>query len=160
MCKTECTVGEWKLYLKAAGLRNWQQPDRDWIQADDHPVVKVKWEDVTQFSDWLSAKTGKEWRLPTLAEWHAAVGNLKYPWGDYFPPHWDDGNFCFLSDGKDDPLRVGIDGIKGTAPVASFKPNALGFFDLGGNAMEWTLARLRGLERTKRSKCLILSSRF
>ncbi len=28
-------------------------------------------------------------------------------------------------------------GIKGTAPVGSFKPNALGFYDLGGNALEW-----------------------
>jgi len=28
-------------------------------------------------------------------------------------------------------------GIFGTAPVAPFKPNALGFYDLGGNASEW-----------------------
>lgn len=139
MCKTECTVGEWKLYLKAAGLGDWQQPDPEWIQADDHPVVKVTWEDVTRFSGWLSAKTGREWRLPTLAEWDAAVGKLKYPWGDYFPPRWDDGNFCFAADGRDDPRKVGIDGIRGTAPVASYKPNALGFYDLGGNAMEWML---------------------
>lgn len=147
MCKTECTVGEWKLYLKEAGLRDWQQPDPEWNQADDHPVVKVTWEDVTQFSDWLSAKTGKEWRLPTLAEWDAAVGKLKYPWGDYFPPNWDDGNFCFAADGTYDPQKVGIDGIKGTAPVGSFKPNALGFYDLGGNAMEWMLDSEKGSKR-------------
>jgi formylglycine-generating enzyme required for sulfatase activity len=139
MCKTECTVGEWKLYLKEAGLQEWLQPDPAWIQTDEHPVVKVKWEDVKQFSDWLSAKTGKEWRMPTVAEWDAAVGKLKYPWGDYFPPRWDDGNFCFLADGSVDPSKAGVDGIVGTAPVASFKPNASGFYDLGGNAMEWTL---------------------
>jgi formylglycine-generating enzyme required for sulfatase activity len=30
-----------------------------------------------------------------------------------------------------------VDGIKGTAPVGSFKMNVLGFYDLGGNAGEW-----------------------
>ena len=139
MCKTECTVGEWKLYLKGAGLPEWKQPDKEWTQTDEHPVVMVTWEDVTKFTAWLSAKTGREWRLPKVSEWEAAVGKVRYPWGDYFPPHWDDGNFCYLENGNDDPLKVGVDQIKGTAPVASFKPNALGFYDLGGNAMEWML---------------------
>jgi hypothetical protein len=137
MCKTELTVGEWKLYLRSVGFPEWQQPDQEWEQTDEHPVVKVTWEDVTRFAAWLSAKTGREWRLPTVSEWEMAVGKVKYPWGDYFPPNWDDGNFCFLENGKDDPLKVGVDRIKGTAPVASFKPNPGGFYDLGGNALEW-----------------------
>jgi formylglycine-generating enzyme required for sulfatase activity len=71
------------------------------------------------------------------AEWEAAVGTSKYPWGDYYPPNSDDGNYAILPDGKDDPQKAGVDGIKGTAPVGSFKPNGLGFYDLGGNVAEW-----------------------
>ena len=143
MSKTEFTVGEWKLYLRAEGYVNeqglpvWTQSSKDWVQTDEHPVVMITWNMAKEFCDWLSAKTGKEWRLPTNAEWEAAVGTSTYPWGEYFPPKWDDGNYAILEDGKKDPKNVGVDGILGTAPVGSFKPNALGFYDLGGNAEEW-----------------------
>ena len=143
MSKTEFTVGEWKLYLRAEGYVNeqglpvWTQPSKDWAQTDEHPVVMISWNKAKEFCDWLSAKTGREWRLPTNAEWEAAVGTSTYPWGEYFPPKWDDGNYAILEDGKEDPKKIGVDGILGTAPVGSFKPNALGFYDLGGNAVEW-----------------------
>jgi formylglycine-generating enzyme required for sulfatase activity len=143
MSKTELTVGEWKLYLRAEGYLNpegqpdWNQPSPGWMQTDEHPVVKISWNRAKELCDWLSEKTGKEWRLPTNVEWEAAVGQTKYPWGEYYPPKWDDGNYRILEDGKADPKYVGVDGIGGTAPVASFKPNALGFYDLGGNAYEW-----------------------
>jgi hypothetical protein len=139
LSKTEFTVGEWKLYMKAEGLPEWQQPDpKEFTQTDEHPVV-VSWNEVTKFCEWLSKVSGKKWRLPKEAEWEAAVGKTKYPWGDYFPPKKEDGNYAILADGKDDPAKVGVDGVKGTAPVGSFRANALGFYDLGGNAWEWVL---------------------
>jgi tetratricopeptide (TPR) repeat protein len=137
LSKTEFTVGEWKLYLKAEGLPDWKQPSTEFEQNDEHPVVNRSWNDAKQFCDWLSKVTGKEWRLPTNAEMEAAVGTTKYPWGEYFPPSWDDGNYALAADGNGDPAKIGVDGIKGTAPVGSFKMNVLGFYDLGGNASEW-----------------------
>ncbi|MEI7775871.1 MAG: SUMF1/EgtB/PvdO family nonheme iron enzyme, partial [Verrucomicrobiota bacterium] len=139
MSKTEFTVGEWKLYLKAEGLPDWQQPSNNWTQTDEHPVVNLSWNRAKELCDWLSEKTGKVWRLPKSEEWLAAVGTSKYPWGEYYPPHWDDGNYAIGEDGKDDPKNIGVDGIFGTAPVGSFKPNVLGFYDLGGNVAEWML---------------------
>jgi formylglycine-generating enzyme required for sulfatase activity len=137
LSKTEFTVGEWKLYLKAEGLPDWKQPSTEFEQNDEHPVVNVSWNDAKKFCEWVSKATGKEWRLPTNVEWEAAVGTSKYPWGDYYPPNWDDGNYAVAEDGKEDPAKVGVDGIKGTAPVGSFKASVLGFYDLGGNVSEW-----------------------
>jgi formylglycine-generating enzyme required for sulfatase activity len=138
LSKTEFTVGEWKLYLRAEGYPEWQQPDpKEFMQTDEHPVVRVSWNEVTKFCEWLSKVSGKQWRLPKEAEWEAAVGKTKYPWGEYFPPKTEDGNYAILADGKDDPAKVGVDGVKGTAPVGSFRANALGFYDLGGNVWEW-----------------------
>jgi hypothetical protein len=140
MSKTEFTVGEWKLYLRAEGLPEWRQPSSgEFMQTDEHPVVKVSWNDATKLCEWLSKVSGKSWRLPKNKEWEAAVGKTKYPWGDYFPPKKEDGNYRILADGRNDPAEVGVDGIKGTAPVGSFKANTLGFFDLGGNVEEWML---------------------
>jgi formylglycine-generating enzyme required for sulfatase activity len=140
LSKTEFTVGEWKLYLKAEGYPEWQQPaEKEFVQTDEHPVIRVSWKDAMKFCEWLSKVSGRKWRLPKNEEWEAAVGKTKYPWGEYFPPKKQDGNYRVLADGKDDSAGVGVDGIKGTASVGSFKANALGFFDLGGNASEWML---------------------
>jgi formylglycine-generating enzyme required for sulfatase activity len=142
LSKTEFTVGEWKLYLRAEGLPDWRQPSAEFEQNDEHPVVMVSWNDAKQFCEWVSKVTGKEWRLPTNLEWEAAVGTSRYPWGDYYPPNWDDGNYAVAEDGKADPAKVGVDGIKGTAPVGSFKANVLGFYDLGGNGNEFMWDKL------------------
>ena len=144
LSQTEFTVAEWKLYLRAEGIGEgqpeWQQPDpKEFMQTDEHPVVRERWNDVMKFCEWLTEVTGKHWRLPTNAEWEAAVGKLKYPWGDYYPPTDRDGNYAILASGKHDPAKVGVDGIKGTAPVGMFRANTLGFHDLGGNVEEWML---------------------
>jgi formylglycine-generating enzyme required for sulfatase activity len=144
MCKTEFTVGEWKLYDKATNQTTYSQPGSwkktgvEFVQDDNHPVVYCSWTAVYALTEFLSTQTGKQWRVPTSKEWAAAVGPSTYPWGNYYPPNWDDGNYAAGTGMGEDPERKGFDGIYGTAPVASFKPNALGFFDLGGNAAEWT----------------------
>ncbi|MEM7010485.1 MAG: formylglycine-generating enzyme family protein, partial [Verrucomicrobiota bacterium] len=38
----------------------------------DLPVVEVTWNDARDFCQWLSAKTDRNWRLPSEAEWEYA----------------------------------------------------------------------------------------
>jgi V8-like Glu-specific endopeptidase len=127
----------------------WKSPDFN--QTDDDPVVGMIAADGTAFCQWLTKKEqaeGKlgpdqEYRLPTNAEWDAAAGSTTYPWGDDYPPPPGSGNYAgkeaqdgTWENGK--PTLDGYDdGYPRTSPVGSFKPNAYGLYDVGGNVRQW-----------------------
>jgi formylglycine-generating enzyme required for sulfatase activity len=132
----------------------------------DFPVVNVSWNDAQAFCAWLTATeraggkiSAKEfYRLPTDEEWSAAVGiggresgatpkersakleNI-FPWGTEMPPPPGAGNFAdqaALTYFTNWPhIENYNDGFVTTSPVGSFAPNALGIYDLAGNALEW-----------------------
>lgn len=97
---------------------------------DDHPVVLVTWDDAREFCRWLSAETGRAFRLPTEAEWEkAARGGLpgrRYPWGSDI----DASRANFLANPSSKPRQ-------GTTPVRKYAANGYGLHDGAGNVWEW-----------------------
>jgi formylglycine-generating enzyme required for sulfatase activity len=145
-------VQDYRAYAAANRKVNldWQKPG--FIQAETCPVVRVSWNDAENFCAWLTEKERREgfikasqsYRLPTDAEWSAAVGlnepaggtprekdgQIKgvYPWGTSWPPPRDCGNYG-------EGLKV--DKYPRTSPVGSFPPNSDGLYDMGGNVWQW-----------------------
>lgn len=143
-CTTETTRDQ---YLQCG--RGYQAPD--FAQDGSHPAVNVSWEDAKAFCAWLSRKEGLRYRLPTSYEWNFAVGAAKYPWGNQWPPPPNAGNYMgqeartahmkqlLVGQGKTSAkvLSDYQDRHVFTAPVASYRANELGIYDLGGNVYEW-----------------------
>ena len=159
--RREVTKGEFAVFAKATGRameggcrhfegqwkqdpqRNWQAPGFD--QPDEHPVVCVNWEDAQAYAAWLSGQTGQSYRLPNEAEWEwaarAGTTTMRW-WGD----DTNNSEICAYENVADRALADKLnttwvvnckDGYVYTAPVGRFQANALGVYDMLGNAAEW-----------------------
>lgn len=155
VAKTELTWAEYKTFMKtydvfkrmtAQGVRTVSESNKaDAITAptplyepshtfefgDDpkQPAVTMTQYAAKQYTKWLSGLTGRQYRLPTEAEWeYAARAGAKTA-------------YCF----GDDPSQLSKYAVysenasNGAAKVGSKEPNAFGLHDMHGNVWEWTI---------------------
>jgi len=111
-------------------------PQKLWVQVmggnpskfkgDNLPVEQVSWNDAQEFIAKLNSMTGKQYRLPTEAEWeYAARGGER-----------SHGYMYAGSNNLDDVAwHTGNSGSK-TRPVGVKAPNELGIYDMSGNVFE------------------------
>jgi len=159
----EVTVAEFRRFVKETGYKteaelqdgchSWtgdgreeKVRDHDWRntgfpQTENHPVVCVSWNDASEYIAWLNKKEGRNYRLPTEAEWEYAARSggrdYLYSWGNGSPA----GNVADESARRElSALNIWkgySDGHAFTAPVGSYGPNELGIYDMSGNVYEW-----------------------
>lgn len=97
------------------------------IGKSDYPVADIDWFSAVRYCNWLTEKTGKNYRLPTEAEWEYAAGG-----GRSNRTKWAGTNQV-----KQLPRYAHYDLQLGSLPVRSRLPNRLGLYDMSGNVAEW-----------------------
>jgi formylglycine-generating enzyme required for sulfatase activity len=128
--KYPVTVAEYAAFVggtrhSAPDYWSGERPPED---ALDHPVVEVSWHDAQAFCTWLSKDTGRQYRLPSEAEWEKAARGTDgriHPWGDEPSSRERWNQYC-----------AGC-----TTPVGSYSPigdSPYGCSDIAGSLWEWT----------------------
>lgn len=90
---------------------------------DNYPALSMSLKGAVQFAEWLSAKTGRTYRVPTVEQWKSICAQAAIPADKLSEYAWYLGN----SD-------------ETTHPVGLKKPDSLGLFDLHGNVGEWCIS--------------------
>ncbi len=125
MGKHEVTFGEYDRFAIAKGrpLPN----DQGWGRRR-RPVINVSWDDAKAYVEWLSAQTGKRYRLPTESEWEYAArgGDQQQKWAGTVKESQLGAYAVFFENSGNQ-----------TAEVGTKLPNEFGLHDLSGNVWEW-----------------------
>jgi formylglycine-generating enzyme required for sulfatase activity len=150
--KYEVTNEEYRRFCDATGRSYPPDPEQAggkdyFISKPRHPVLMISWSDMAAYCRWLSDKTGKDYHLPTEAQWEkAARGGLdgkRYSWGD---------------ERVEGMARMMLDYYAGPVEVGSFPPNGYGLYDMAGNVWEWTTDFYQEHSRIQQHSCCTLQN--
>ena len=142
MSRHEVTVEQFLVYAEATRLTISPRPAPETAR---HPMIRANWYHAVRYAEWLSKETGHTYRLPTEAEWEIAARA-----GQDSARHFDAGTnqVCRYANVYDrraqkhgNPgaaIHDCDDGHVRDAPVARYRANAFGLYDMLGNVWEWT----------------------
>ncbi len=138
MGKYPVTQAQWRVIAGLDQVKQELDPDPSGFKGENHPIENVSWQDATEFCARLSVLSGRQYRLPSEAEWeYAARAGTTTPFhfGETITPElanydWSETYGSVKVTKKKD--------FRGTTPVGSFGvANAFGLYDMHGNVWEW-----------------------
>lgn len=138
--KYEITQKLWKMVVGSLPTQSYT--------CDLCPITNISWDDCQIFIDKLNVLTNSKYRMPTEAQWEFAArergktvrfGNgkniLNYLEANFNAEYSISDQ---ISSPGNTPFRI--------VPIGTYKPNALGLYDMTGNVSEWCIDWLRNYE--------------
>jgi len=122
----ELTIAEYRTFASATGRPLPKTGDLDRAKT---PVFFVSWNDALAYTQWLSKRTGRDYRLPSEAQWEYAARagtSTNYWWGRELGANKA---HCIACDTGLDPRLP--------TRVGRFAANPYGLYDTAGNVQEW-----------------------
>jgi formylglycine-generating enzyme required for sulfatase activity len=157
MGKYTATQAQWKAVAQLPKIERDLDPDPSRFKGDNRPVEEVSWLDAVEFCARLSKKTGRNYRLPSEAEWEYACRagtTTPFHFGETITTDLANYNGNYIFDGSPRGFHIGetftshlartityvrrLEEFRNkTTDVGSFPPNAFGLYDMHGNVAEW-----------------------
>jgi formylglycine-generating enzyme required for sulfatase activity len=135
MGKYPITQAQWRIVAGMPQVKRELKPDPSKFKGDRLPVEQVSWLEALEFCARLSQHTGREYRLPSEAEWEYACRA-----GTTTPFHFGETITTELVNYNGEyPYGDAPKGEnrKKTTPDGQFPANAFGLYDMHGNVWEW-----------------------
>lgn len=132
------TQEQWRAVVAMPMQSRELNPDPSRFKGDNRPVERVSWYDAVEFCDRLSAHTGRQYRLPSEAEWEYACRagtNTPFHFGDTLSP--EVANYRSRSAYANGP--TGSRPGRTTSVDRYGVANGFGLCDMHGNIWEWCL---------------------
>ena len=135
MGKYPVTQGQWKAVASLPKVKRDLKADPAHFKGGNRPIENISWEEAVEFCRRVSKQTGKEYRLPSEAEWEyacRAVTTTPFHFGETIT-----GKLGNYNENKTYPSEFQGEYRQETTTVGIFPPNAFGLYDMHGNVWEW-----------------------
>ncbi|NEQ29581.1 MAG: SUMF1/EgtB/PvdO family nonheme iron enzyme, partial [Leptolyngbya sp. SIO4C5] len=145
MGKYPVTQAQWQAVAAFPKVERDLETNPSQFKGDDRPVEQVNWHEAVEFCARLAKKSGRDYRLPSEAEWEYACRagtTTPFAFGKTITTELANYRGTDLTyEGTTYPGKYG-DGPLGsyrqeTTPVGSFPANAFGLYDMHGDVWEW-----------------------
>ncbi|USR92720.1 formylglycine-generating enzyme family protein [Phormidium yuhuli AB48] len=133
--KYPVTQAQWRAVAALPQVERALKPEPSHFKGANRPVERVSWHDAVEFCRRLSRHSGRDYRLPSEAEWEYACRagtTTPFYFGDALSSELANynGNATY-GEGPEGEYR------EETKDVGSFPANGFGFYDMHGNVWEW-----------------------